>query len=384
MLYILPILTPYRYPILAALSLLLIAEMALAGVNLIPIEYEEALVWLMLLTIVAWAGIAMVIGVAAPAGGNLMKHGVRILLVLSPLALFTIIVSPLLFLYPYLLVLIMVWIGIVVIVGTHANTDPTTKATSAPSVYRMDASVLAGTPQDEHAERNTKTFLRRGVFPLLVFLLIALFWTFYLLIYPVFDLLDSLIDSDLIYDLLAPLGALLFISTTSLVVGAALRRSWLADRPRIVVVLSAIGISVSAFVACIGILAFLYAPIARGIEAPGLALSLMVITPVLLSIVGPVFGTIFIGTMRRSIRNITVAGIGMAAMILVLGWYLFLTADDGLDAFSGQERGSAERALSPGRGGYSCDTHMRVVFKGGDGSFLVRSYTLWRFSTDCR
>ena len=41
--YILHILTPYRYPILAALSLLLIAEMALAGVNLIPIEYEWAL-----------------------------------------------------------------------------------------------------------------------------------------------------------------------------------------------------------------------------------------------------------------------------------------------------------------------------------------------------
>ena len=385
--YILHILTPYRYPILAALSLLLIAEMALAavdlipGVNLIPVEYEWALGCLMLLTIVAWAGIAMVIGVSAPAGGNLMKHGVRILLVLSPLALFTIIASPLLFLYPYLLVLIMVWIGIVVIVGTHANTDPITKATSAPSVYRMDASMLAGTLQDEQAERNTKTFLRRGAFPLLVFLLVALFWTSYLLIYPVFDLLDSLIDSDLIYDLLAPLGALLFISTTSLVVGVALRRSRLANSPRIVVVLAAVGISVADFVACIGIVAFLYAPIARGIEAPGLALALMVITPVLLSIVGPVFGTILIGTMRRSIRNITVAGIGMAAMILVFGWYWFLTADDGLDAFSGQERRSAAGALSRG---YSCDTHMRVVFKSGDGTFLVRSYTLWRFSTDCR
>ena len=347
--YILPILTPYRYPILAALSLLLIAEMALAGVNLIPIEYEWALGyewplgWLMLLTIVAWAGIAMVIGVAPPPGGNLMKHGVRILLVLSPLALFTIIVSPLLFLYPYLLVLIMVWIGIVVIVGTHANTDPTTKATSAPSVYRMDASVLAGTPQDEHAERNTKTFLRRGVFPLLVFLLIALFWTFILLsgtvidpvwdlLDPVWDLLDSLIGINLRYNAYAPLAALFFVPTTSLIVGAALRRSWLANSPRIVIVLAAIGISVSAFVACIGIVAFLYAIGPGRIEAPGAALILMVITPVLLSIVGPVFGTIFIGTMRRSIRNITVAGIGMAAMILVFGWYLFLTADDKLDA----------------------------------------------------
>ena len=37
--YILHIVTPYRYPILAALSLLLIAEMAVAGVNLIPVEY---------------------------------------------------------------------------------------------------------------------------------------------------------------------------------------------------------------------------------------------------------------------------------------------------------------------------------------------------------
>ena len=337
--YILHILTPYRYPILAALSLLLIAEMAVAGVNLIPIEYEWALGLLMLLTIVAWAGIAMVIGVSPPAGGNLMKHGVRILLVLSPLALFTIIVSPLLFLYPYLLVLIMVWIGIVVIVWTHASTDPTTKATSAPSVYRMDASMLAGTPQDEHAERNTETFLRTGAFPLLVFLLIALFWTFILLsttvidpvwdlLGPVWDLLDPLIGIDLMYNLYAPLGALFFVPTTSLIVGAALQRSWLADSPRIVVVLAAIGISVSAFVACMGIVAFLYAPIARGIEAPGLALALMVITPVLLSIVGPVFGTILIGTMRRSIRNITVAGIGMAAMILVSRWYLLLTADD--------------------------------------------------------
>ena len=224
--YILSILTPYRYPILAALSLLLIAEMALAGVNLIPIEYEGALGWLTFLTIVAWTGIAVVIGVAAPAGGDAPKRRGHIIWILSP-ALFAMLVLLAirgenifqaqflldLIQLPYLLVLVMVWIGMVVIVGATAN-----------------------------VEHSKKTYLIMNVLPLLMLTQIMLSG-------PAYYLLN---------DLFTPVAFLL----NSLVIGAVLRRTVLPDKSWIVLAMISLGISAVSFVARIALEALLIASMA--------------------------------------------------------------------------------------------------------------------------
>ena len=312
MLYILPILTPYRYPILAALSLLLIAEMALAGVNLIPIEYEWALGCLMLLTIVAWAGIAMVIGVAAPAGGDAPKRRGHIIWILSP-ALFAMLVLLAilganifqaqflldLIRLPYMRVLVMVWIGMVVIVGATAN-----------------------------IEHSKKTYLIMNVFPLLAL-------TLTMLAVPAVSFSTELyLSTQLLGVLSILLVALVAFLSTSLVIGAVLRRSAMVDDGRrIVVAKTAFGISVASFVPLMVFVALLIA-LAEGVDTcldcPGIKLALLlgvlIVVPVLLYLTFSVALTILIGTMRRPNRNITVAGIGMAAMILVFGWYwLILT-----------------------------------------------------------
>ena len=319
--YILHILTPYRYPILAALSLLLIAEMALAGVDLIPIEYEWAIGWLMFLTIVAWAGIAVVIGVAPPAdgeapkdapnpniyvpdfsvdepgGGNEPKRRGHLIWILSP-ALFAMLVLLAiwganifqaqflldLIRQPYMRVLVMVWIGMVVIVGATAN-----------------------------IEHSKKTYLIMNVFPILVLVLSGLFMI------GSYRLSTS---SQPVADLGGLLGALFVFLLHSLVIGAVLRRTMLPDRNVSWITLAVITVVISAvsFVP-VGVAVLLAIPTGNCNDCPGEAVALIVgfliVIPVVLSLTNSVFATVLIGTMRRPIRNITVAGIGMAAMILL-------------------------------------------------------------------
>ena len=317
--YILHILTPYRYPILAGLSLLLIAEMALAGVDLVPIEYEGALGWLMFLTILAWAGIAVVIGVAAPAGGDAPKDAPKqrapniyvpdfsvdepggggepkrrghIIWILSPALFATLVLLAIwganifqaqflldFIRLPYISALIMVWIGMVVIVGATAN-----------------------------VESSKKTYLIMNVFPLLA--LLALSLTF----------------------LLFPIGALFIILSVPLVIGVVVRRN---EKSWITVAVATVGISVVYFVLYGGVL-FIGSVVLFAIgptesyssDHPGVAVGIFasfLLGIGLLALTNSVFATVLIGTMRRPIRNITVAGIGMAAMILVSGWYWLLS-----------------------------------------------------------
>ena len=64
----------YRYWILSALSLLLMSEMALAGINIVPVEYEWGLGGLLLLTTVAWVSAVGLIGVVAPMERDPMEY----------------------------------------------------------------------------------------------------------------------------------------------------------------------------------------------------------------------------------------------------------------------------------------------------------------------
>lgn len=356
--YVLPILMRYRYWILASLSLLLISEMVVAGIDLVPIEHEWVLGWFLFITTSTCVGMAGVISVVAPVGGRLMKYVYRILAAF-PLALFVLLVMVLIpilqplaeiFWRPYLLLLVMAWIGSVVIVSI-ITTDPA---------------------------RSTKISVR-GTIPLelwdlRLFSVMVIVWAGLLVHY--WTILGDLLPG---HFLLIPSSIVL---SNSLILGAVALRTMLAGRRRTlllytVLALTAFGISAVTFAAAV-VLGTLSLVIT--------GMSFIFVIFLLVAISNSVFTTALIGTMPRPIPNIVVTGIGLLVMILVVGWYWQQTMDNGLYAFSGEERAAAERVLKNAK----CpDTPLRPIdiriVKSGDGEFLLRGYTWWRLPTgDCR
>ena len=321
--HILPILMRYRYLILASLSLLLISEMVVADIDSVPVEYEWIFDCLVALTIVAWTGILCVIGYGPPidravlkrtssiyvpdfsgdALGDEPKRRGHIVLVLSP-ALFVMfallsILGAILFQaqflldlirWPYWPVFFMVWIGMVVIVGSTVNIDS-----------------------------SKKTYLVVNVFPILVLGLTILFVSAALL----------LGGSNGVIQLF---GLLVVFLATFLVIGVVVRRAMLSDNSWIGVAIISFGISVVSFIPVM--LNLLYVASAAAEldtcnDCPGLAVgiftSIFIVTPILLSLTISVPLTILIGTMRRPIRNITtVVGImAPSIMLFVLSFNIW-------------------------------------------------------------
>ena len=348
--YVPSILMRYHYWILASLSLLLISEMVVAGIDLVPIEYEWVLGWFLFLTTSTWVGMASVTGVVATVGGRLMKHVYRILAAF-PFALFVMVVLGIV--HPYMLLLVMAWIGSVVIVSV-ITTDPA---------------------------RSTKFSLRGREIPLEVwdvrlFSVMVIAWAGLLIHYWI-----------VVADPSQPGGHFLLISASivlsnSLILGAVALRRMLAGRRRtlllyIVLALTVLGISAVTFAAAI-VLGILSGVIT--------GMGSIFVVVLLVAISNSVFATALIGTMPRPIPNIMVTGIGLLVMILVVGWYWHRTMDNGLYAFSGEERAAAERVLKRAK----CpDALLRPItvriVKSDDGEFLLRGYTWWRLPTgDCR
>lgn len=272
---------------------------------------------------------AGMIGVGAPVGEYMLKRPSRILIlppvlfvmfVLSPV--FAVILSSSLLLdeliwQPYSILFIMVWAGIVVIFGA---TIPDIEHRSS-FKETLDMQVVFKTISD--VERSRKIYLRMGVFPLLMVAWIGMFWTNNLLLDRVFDFLDLLPGSDLIAGLIVPLGALFILLSTSLVVGAVIRRSMFGS-PLLVVALVSLAISVVPLAPVMGfVLAVFLGANESRTDAPGEALFFIAVIPVLWSLMFCVFGTLLIDRMRRPIRNITVAGVGMLVMTQVLILYLY-------------------------------------------------------------
>lgn len=211
----------------------------------------------------------------------------------------------------------MVWVGIVVIFGA---TIPDIERRSS-FKETLDMQVVFRTISD--VERSRKIYLRMGVFPLLMVAWIGMFWTNNLLLDRVFDFLDLLPGSDLIADLIVPLGALFILLSTSLVVGAVIRRSMFGS-PLLVVALVSLAISAVPLAPVIGfMMAVFLGAYGSRTDAPGEALFFIAVMPVLWSLTFCVFGTLLIGRIRRPIRNITVAGVGMLVMTQVLILYLY-------------------------------------------------------------
>lgn len=314
--HILPILMRYRYLILASLSLLLISEMVVVDIDFVPVEYERVFRCLVALTMVAWTGILCVIGYGPPIDRAVPKRTSNIyvpdfsvaaledepkrrghtILVLSPalfamFALLSILGANLyqvqflldLIRWPYWLVFFMVWIGMVMIVGATVNIDS-----------------------------SKKTYLVVNVFPILVLGLTNLF-------VPAAILLDGVMYL---------FGLLVAFLSTFLVIGAVVRRAMLSDNSWIRVAMISFGISVVSFVpVMLNLLsvAFSAAELDTCNDCPGLAVGvftgIVIVTPILLSLTISVPLTMLIGTMRRPIRNVTVAGIGMVPLILLFVVY---------------------------------------------------------------
>ena len=187
---------------------------------------------------------------------------------------------------PYMRVLVMVWIGMVVIVGATAN-----------------------------VESSKKTYLIMNVFPLLVLVLSGMF---------VIGSYRLSTSSQPVADLGGLLGALFVFLLHSLVIGAILRQTMLPDKSWIALAVISLGISVVSFVPATVLVVLLIASMGgfgTCNDCPGLAIGLFtvvfIVIPVLLSLTFSVPLAVLIGGMSRPIRNITVAGIGMAAMILL-------------------------------------------------------------------
>ena len=333
--HILPILTRYPYHILAALSLLLMSEMALAGIDIVPVEYEWGFGGLLFLTTVAWASTVGLSGAVAPIERDSIAYTYLFLAVLFATFVSLILwgaidtglsVSSLLF-----------WLGTI----------------------GMGLMVIVGA---------TSNHPRLIVFPLLVIACFGLqfhYWVAY-------GIFDDLLILPLSYGL-SPVSLFVVLSI-SMTLGVLLLRTMLVNKPRTTMKYVVVALTTFTYAIAVGLV--LLSLVVVGLGFPVVAI-------LLVAILSSVFGTMAIRTMRRPIRNVTVAGIGMAGMIIVVGWYWYWTMDNGIDAFSGEERVSAERALS--RASCPGSAQNRLVFKDDDGEFLVSGYTWWRLPTgDCR
>ena len=342
--HILPILMRYRYLILASLSLLLISEMVVVDIDFVLVEYEWVFRCLVALTMVAWTGILCVIGYGPPIDRAVVKRTSNIyapdssvvaledepkftqeylramypsvidaledepkrrghtILVLSP-ALFVMfallsILGAILFQaqflldlirWPYWLVFFMIWIEMVVIVGSTVNVDS-----------------------------SKKTYLVVNVFPILVLGLTILFVPAAILL----GVLNGVIQL---------FGLLVVFLSTFLVIGVVVRRAMLSENSWITVAMISFGISVLSFIPVMLNLLSAASGAARldtcG-DCPGLAVgvitAIVIVTPILLSLTISVPLTILIGTMRRPIRNITVVGIGIVPLIVFFVVYWFI------------------------------------------------------------
>ena len=322
--HILPILMRYRYLILASLSLLLISEMVVADIDSVPIEYGWIFRCLVALTMVAWTGILCVIGYGPPIDRAVVKRTSNIyapdssvidaledepkrrghtILVLSP-ALFVMFVLLSvwganlyqaqflldLIRWPYWPVFFMVWIGMVVIVGSTVNIDS-----------------------------SKKTYLVVNVFPILVPGLTMLYMAV------------GVSNEEVWYGVMYLFGGLVVFLSYFLIVRAVVLRTMLPDKYSIRLAVISFGISVALSAVSFMPVVLVVLESVSSVErcrgdcaqiGAGFATAILIIIPILVSLTISVPLTILIGTMRRPIRNITtVVGIMLPLiMLFVLPW----------------------------------------------------------------
>ena len=212
---------PRLYTILAITLLLLIVELGLALGNLVPIEDEWLLGWLLFLTLLICMGMAGLIGVVAPVDRSAVKYIYPILVAL-PLAIFTIFWTPLIATWGLVLFLgIITWLAIAALIGAATSAKQTTNSYSILIVVPLIVTALIGIP------------------------MVILLWTG--------PLLAEVLNTAWWAELFMLLVAVLYGLALALMIGAVALRTAMADKPGtpllyIVVALRALGISAAALV----------------------------------------------------------------------------------------------------------------------------------------
>ena len=331
----------HRYRFLAILSFLLVAEVIQPLLGIVSFEHERFVVWMSFPTLLAWIGVATLIGAVSPINDGTIKYA-YFMLVVIPLVMFVnlgLFVSGIY--WPTIWnngLSLLVYITVVVLTGAVASSNQKTRAHSV----------------------------------LVYFPLIMASWAGLLTVGSL--AVPTVAASSILYSLLTP-GLVLVLSgvATSLMLVAFAFQRIPHDKPRtasMYIVIALIALSISTF------------PYLMLIVLIGVFILLVpFILPYLAAIVVAAAGTAFVHTIRSSARrNVTVVIVALWAMIAVLGAYWGWTVDRGLDAFSGEERLAAEQWSRHAGFTTPCSygpAELRIS-KDDRGYFQGRVYTFWR------
>ncbi len=332
----------HPYLTVAILSLLVIAEMGLAYLASVPLRYEWLAGWILFLTLLAWVGMVGFTGVIAPVDS-------KVLLYVAPFLVASLLITTVLssndWFTLFLISTIVTLSFVLVSIGSVAS-----------------------------ANYSAKMYSILVVFPLIT---VSWLWLYLLLLLGPFEYVGWLV-------------AISYTLAMPLMLGMIALRTILVDRPRtrflyIVVTMFALGASVVAIALptvwildsstiTIRWINIIVAPIFTSLHGAVVILAIIVVATI------PV--PALVGTMRHPYRNIVVSALGLWSVIIFMGWYWVWTMDDGLDAFTGEERVAAERLLREANCAGHSNPEYRVV-KNDRGRLVAELRTWWRFSTTC-
>lgn len=330
--------------LLAILSLLMIAEMGVAMWNIVPIGYEWLLRWIFILTILIWAGMVIWTGMAGRVrlvwdwDSCLLFLGLSLATVCIVLVIF----SPILISLPVPdISLLLAVLAVMVIAAINGLIIPADH--SGGKIY--------------------------SIFVIAPPVFLALIMTYHLIV--VFfgsGYWESIVDNIYFLLLLGLIGGVLGLLIQ-------LYGESMSSGRYVVVVLRSLG--AGAFVV-VWILASIVLA-ATGSSPLSVIAAGVVFVPLSASSSLALLVAWWIGGLPPLWRKIFVSVVGLWVIYMAMGWFWLIAMDDGLRAFTGEERAAAEEVASDKSKRYIdvFDPWKRRVVKDVDGQFDVVFYTWW-------
>lgn len=310
----------HRYVILSATTMLMTVQMWWAFRDFVPVEYESLMAMILCTTILVWIGIVGLIGIVAPVDYHTVMR------------------------YRYLIMSILVLAIADWILGLQWHIL---------LVYVCIASAISITVRGEHM---SILYALLVLFPLILLGWIGLSSMFLTTTYgPLYWAITAL-----------------SLMTVGMIIAPVVLRSRavsMAQKPLF-------SWTLGAYLIALLILIWLFSGVAEfalamyGILVPALPFLLLLSLRM----------KELLGRIGHPYRNIVSSGIALWAMIAIVGWYWTGAVPDGLDAFAGQERVDALNTMRQAHceDAISNPTPTRVV-KDDSGGFRVLGYTWWRF-----